>query len=78
MFDGKQIQIFPCEGCNNLNGDIGRDSLVIEIDIPEVTCELSEKRPCQSCSVGDEININCSRLLYIFPAVSNISYIKIH
>ena len=41
LFDTKQIQILRCEGCNNLNGDIERDSPVIEIDIPEVTRELS-------------------------------------
>ena len=41
LFDTKQIQILRCEGCSNLNGDIGRDSPVTEIDIPEVKCELS-------------------------------------
>ena len=83
LFDTKQIQILRCEGCSNLNGDIGRDSPVIEIDIPEVKCELSineilwnmatghciapaESRPCQSCSVGDEININCTRRFIFF------------
>ena len=83
LFDTKQIQILGCEGCNNLNGDIGRDSPVIEIDIPEVTCELSIKEilwntvtghciapaeswPCQSCSVGDEISINCTRRFTFF------------
>ena len=40
LFDTKQIQILRCEGCNNLNGDIERDSPVIEIDIREVTREL--------------------------------------
>ena len=34
LFDTKQIQILHCEGCSNLNGDIGRDSRIIEIDIP--------------------------------------------
>ena len=83
LFDTKQIQILRCEGCDNLNGDIGRDSPVIKIDIPEVTCELvtneilwntatgpcialAESRPCQSCSVGDEININCTRRFTFF------------
>ena len=41
LLDTKQIQILRCEGCSNLNGDIGRDSPVTEIDIPEVKCELS-------------------------------------
>ena len=77
LFDTKQIQILRCECCSNLNGDIGRNSPVIEIDIPEVKCELSineilwntatghriaraKSCPCQSCSVSDEININCT------------------
>ena len=83
LFDTKQIQILRCEGCSNLNGDTGRDSRVIEIDIPEVKCELSineilwnmatghciaraESGPCQNCSVGDEININCTRRFIFF------------
>ena len=78
LFDTKQIQVL-----RSLNGDIGRDSRVTEIDIPEVKCELSineiiwntatghyialaESRPCQSCSVGDEININCTRRFTFF------------
>ena len=81
LFDTKQIQILRCEGCSNLNGDIGRDSPVTIIDILEVKCELSineipwntghciaptESHPCQSCSVGDEININCTRRFVFF------------
>ena len=83
LFDTKQIQLLRCEGCSNLNGDTGRDSRGIEIDTPEVKCELSiteilwntatghciaraESRPCQSCLVGDEININCTRRFIFF------------
>ena len=83
LFDTKQIQILRCEGCSNLNGDIGRNSPVIEIDIPEVKYELSineilwntatghciapaKSRCSQSCSVGDEININCTRRFIFF------------
>ena len=31
LLDTKQVQILHCEGCSNLNGDIGRDSPVIEM-----------------------------------------------
>ena len=91
LFDTKQIQILRCEGCSNLNGDIGRDSPVTETDIPEVKCKLSineipwntttghciapaESRPCQSCSVVDEININCTGCFYFSCSVQYFSY----
>ena len=66
LFDTKQIQVLRCEVCSNLNGDIGRDSPVIKIDISEMKCELSINEILWNTATGHYIAPTESHPIYLF------------